>query len=118
MINFKTQNISGEVMNRGIVKAVLMPVIFIGLAACSTTANVDSKKGELSYYSTSDRRTSLNQARSVASMKETENKIKDHLRKKRTDVEAILALASLQVAKGELDAAEKNSRLVLRRDLT
>lgn len=120
MTNFKTR-FSGEAMNRGITKVLLAPALLMVLAACSTTnhhvANVDSKKGELSYYSTSDRRTSLNDTRSADSMKQTEVKLKEHLRKQRTDADAILALANIQVAKGELDAAENNCRSVLRKDL-
>lgn len=107
-------------MYRGMNK-YLAPALFIALTACSTTnhhvANVDTVRGEMSYYSTSDRRTSIADKQNIESMQATETRLKEHIRKKRSDVDSILALASVQVAKGAYDAAEKNCQAVLRQDL-
>jgi Tfp pilus assembly protein PilF len=102
--------------------------LFVGLAAwafaaagCQTTnpsvANVDKVKGEVSLYSTGDARSSLADPTKLASVKKTEQALKEHLRTHRTDVEAMLALAQVQVAGGDLEAAEKNCFTALRHDL-
>lgn len=106
---------------RGMKHCLAGSAVILALSACTTTrshvANVDTTRGEMSYYSTADRRTSLSDRDNLASMQATEKKLQDHLRKKRGDVEATLALASVQVAKGDLDSAEKTCQAVLRRDL-
>ena len=98
----------------------------MGSWGCKTTsphqgAYVDSAKSEMSVYSTSDRRTFFAGDHNTAELRKMANALKNHLRNQRADtrldIVAVNNLASVEVALGELDAAEKNCRAVLRTDL-
>jgi Flp pilus assembly protein TadD len=93
---------------------------------CKTTsphqgAYVDTEKSELTVYSTSDRRTFFAGETNTAELQMMANALKAHLRIHRNDTHQDLTamnnLARVEVALGELDAAEKNCRAVLRVDL-
>ncbi|MEN9835627.1 MAG: hypothetical protein RL011_1820 [Pseudomonadota bacterium] len=90
------------------------------LFGCQTTdpgvSNVDKNRGEVSLYSTSDGRTTLDLKRYKERPRAMAEALKKHLRDNPGDYSAMAALASVETALGELEAAEDHARDVLRHD--
>jgi tetratricopeptide (TPR) repeat protein len=111
---------SPNVMNFGTCLYVVLAVAHF--TACKTADHyqgsvVNKSKGELLVYSSGDKRTFFSSERNISDLGRIENLLKSQLRAQRTDIVAINNLARIQVALGELEAAEKNCRTVLRQDL-
>lgn len=91
------------------------------LNGCKTTApetaSIDKVRGEMSLYSSADARTTLAAGGKQDDLRGIEERLKGYLREHRDDVQAILALAQVEIALGQLDDAEKNAQTALRRDL-
>ena len=77
---------------------------------------VDKDRRELAVYSSGDIRSTLEESENIEVIQRIEEGIKQHLKKNRRDIPAILALAQVQVALGKLKSAEKNCRTALRLD--
>jgi tetratricopeptide (TPR) repeat protein len=105
----------------GISLGVVVLFVAMSSSACRTTgegvATVDKERGEVSLYSTNDKRSALGGLDKKSVVQNSEEALKASLRKNRKDVSKILALAEIQVAQSKLEEAEKNCKRALRLDL-
>lgn len=90
------------------------------ITGCQTTdpgvSNVDKTRGEVSLYTASDGRTTLDLKRYKERPRAMAEALKKHLRDNPSDYDAMAALASVETALGELESAEDHARDVLRHD--
>lgn len=79
--------------------------------------SVDAVKGEMAIYSTGDGRSAMADAGKTEDVRNADAKLKAYLKDNEQDVDGLVALANVQVAAGNLEAAEKNCFAALRLDL-
>ena len=90
-------------------------------SSCRTTepqaASIDRSRGEVAFYSSGDKRTTLDEPDKQEQLRAVVARLKAQLKSNRNDVDALISLSRAQVALGDLENAEKNCRTVLRIDL-
>jgi Flp pilus assembly protein TadD len=78
---------------------------------------LSSNETEAVIYSTNDQRTTLNHDERTADLVALKKRLLEHVGKNKSDLVALGALAQVNVALGDLNAAENVCRTILRKDL-
>lgn len=99
-----------------------LSIAALSLLGCRTTAveeNIllSSNETEGVIYSTNDQRTTLNHGERTADLAALKKRLQEHVSKNKGDLIALGALAQVNVALDDLNAAENICRTILRKDL-
>lgn len=101
---------------------IMLLILLAVNTACQTSGkevvHYDKKSGAVYVYSARDNRSIMPKAKSVASIKDEANRLKAKLRKNPEDLQTMVSLARILVARGDINDASVLAKRILSRDFS